>query len=407
MECKMMKWILVLVLTGAAYLRAEIVERAEPAAGMETAAATALADEVADSTNGWGYGYDSLLRDLDEWRKNPLVRVDSIGASVKGRAIWMVTVTDSGDSLGKPGEPESRKRRVFMHARTHPAEVQAQYVTNESIRFLLDSGEASRKLRSEFIWNFVPMYNPDGVEEGHDRYNSHLVDLEANWDKGVLEPEVTALKSTFEIMMKGPIPVDVALNMHSDQYNFSRFFFFHFAAGTSAAYEELQRKFIGGVQSYFPTGIKDWDFKRSWADGTQARYPEGFWWLQHKEKVLALTYEDTNGPNAGKYDSTGTAIALGSVDYVRDRIVAAVRQVASSGETRMLLLPEGVRVPFASVAARWELSDLRGRKLAQGGFNAGETLVAWSRLPAGPGRILSVFGPHGLPSRMRLPNRFD
>lgn len=401
----MLKWIAILVLTGAGFLHPATTETfATDEAAM---AATAIAAPADDSTNGWGYGYDSLLQDLDEWRKNPLVRVDSIGASVKGRAIWMVTVTDSSDSLGRPGEPDTRKRRVFMHSRTHPAEVQAQYVTNESIRFILDSGETSRKLRREFIWNFVPMYNPDGVEEGHARLNSHLVDLESNWDKGVLEPEVTALKITFESMMAGPNPIDVALNMHSDQYNCTRFFFFHYAAGTSSLYEDLQRKFIGGVQSHFPDGIQDWDFVRSWGNGTQARYPEGFWWLQHKEKVLALTYEDTNCPNAGRYDSTGMAMALGSVDYIRDRIVAAVRQVASSGKTRMLLLPEGVRVPLASAATRWELSDLRGRKLAQGGFNPGETLLTWNRLPSGAGRILSVFGPGGMPSRMRLPNRFD
>jgi hypothetical protein len=400
MECMMMKWILVLVLMGARSLHAET---GNPASAMT--AADVAAD--ADSTNGWGYGYDSLLRDLDEWRENPFVSVDSIGASVKGRAIWMVTVTDSTDSLGLPGEPETRKRRVFMHARTHPAEVQAQYVTNESIRYLLDSGENARKLRREFIWNFVPMYNPDGVEEGHDRFNAHIVDLEGNWDKGVLEPEVTALKITFEAMMKGPNPIEVAINMHSDQYNCTRFFFFHNAAGTSAAYEELQRKFIGGVQSHFPNGIEDWDFVRSWGNGTQARYPEGFWWLEHKEAVLALTYEDTNCPNAGRYDSTGIALIRGSADYVRERIVAAVRLVAASRETRMLLLPEGVRVPLASATTRWELSDLRGRTLAHGGFNAGETLLAWSRLPAGPGRILSVFGGSGAPSRVRLPNRLD
>ena len=407
----MIRWIPVLVLMGAGLLRSAAAERAEMAETLETketeSVAASVTDSMADSTNGWGYGYDSLLRDLDEWRKNPLVKVDSIGASVKGRAIWMVTVTDSSDSLGRPGEPDTRKRRVFMHARTHPAEVQAQFVTNESIRFLLDSGETARKLRGEFIWNFVPMYNPDGVEEGHARLNAHLVDLEANWDKGVLEPEVTALKSTFESMMAGPNPIDVALNLHSDQINRTRFFVFHHAAGTSGAYEVLERQFIGGVQSHFPGGIENWDFLRTWGNGTQARYPEGFWWLQHREKVLALTYEDTNGPNAGKYDTTGRALALGSGDYIRDRIVAAVRRWTSSGEARMILIPEGVRVPHASAATRWELSDLRGRKLAKGGFNPGETLLTWNRLPAGAGRILSVFGPGGMPSRMRLPNRFD
>lgn len=227
---------------------------------------------AADSTNGWGYGYDSLLRDLEEWRGDPHVKVDSIGASVQGRAIWMVTITDDGSDA----EPMERKRRIFMHARTHPAEVQANHIANETIRLLLDSGSASREMRRGFIFNIVPMYNPDGVELGLARVNAHGVDLEGNWDKLVLEPEVTALKRQFQDFMSGPVPIEVALNLHSDQFNCTRFFFFHYAAGTSPAYEDLQRKFIGRVQGHFPDGIEDWDFVRSWANGTQLRYPEGF-----------------------------------------------------------------------------------------------------------------------------------
>jgi hypothetical protein len=367
----------------------------------------ALEPQAPDSTNGWGYGYDSLLHDLGEWRKSPFVKVDSIGASVEGRAIWMLSISGPGDSLGRAGEPGSRKRRVFIHSRTHPAEVQALYVVKESIRRLLDTGSHSAALRRDFIFNIVPMYNPDGVEAGHARLNAHLVDLEGNWDKGVLEPEVTSLKKAFEGYMAGPTPVEVALNLHSDQLNCTRFFFFHYAAGTSPAYEELERKFIGGVQAHFPGGIKDWTFMRSWGDGTQLRYPEGFWWSQHKEKVLALTYEDTNCPNAGRYDSTGTALVFGSGDYIRDRIVASVRQLLAGAETRLGLVPEGVRVSRAASGTRWEVSDVQGRKLAEGGLGAGENLLAWSRLSSGPGRMLSVFHPGEIPARIKLPYRGD
>ncbi|MEO6096173.1 MAG: M14 family zinc carboxypeptidase [Fibrobacteria bacterium] len=370
--------------------------------GLGLSLGVARAAAVPDSSNGWGYGYDSLLSDLGEWRKNPLVRVDSVGASVKGRAIWMITVTGPEDSLGRPGEPGTRKHRVFIHARTHPAEVQANYVAREAIRFLLDSGAQSADLRKEFIFNFVPMYNPDGVEEGHSRQNSHLVDLESNWDQQVLEPEVTVLKRTFEAYMAGPTPIDVALNLHSDQYSCSRFFVFHLAVGTSPAYEVLEKQFIGQVQSHFPDGIKNFDYQQTWGTGTAARYPEGFWWLQHREKVMALTYEDANCLNATRFDSTAKALMLGSADYIRARIVAAVRRIFA-GETRMLLVPEGVRLTGMPSGSRWELADIRGRRLAQGSL-WGESILPWSAFPAAPARILSVFAPGGDVERIRLPN---
>ena len=383
----------------------ETFKRISAALALSALAAMAFAPDRAraagpDSTNAWGYGYDSLLRDLGQWRKSPYVKIDSIGASVQGRALWMVSISDSSDSLGRPGDPSSRKRRVFFHARTHPAEVQAQYVSNEAIRFLLDSGSQSRELRRGFIFNIVPMYNPDGVQLGHDRLNAHLVNLENNWDDLVLEPEAMALKRQFEAFMAGPLPIEVALNLHSDQGFCTRFFFFHYAAGTSAAYEDLERKYIAGVQRHFPGGIRDWTFQRSWDKGTKAEYPEGFWWLAFRENVLALTYEDTNCGNAGLFDSTGRALALGSADYIRDRLAAGVR-LASHGETRVLLSAEGVRLAALAYPVRWDVADLRGRRLAGGTVGPGDALLSWSGFPEAPVRLLSISAP-GMPVRRLL-----
>jgi hypothetical protein len=379
---------------------------------MAAGAARPDADSVkADSSNGWGYGYDSLLRDLEVWRQDTNVRVDSIGASAQGRALWMVSITAPGDSVGRGGEGPARKRRVFVHARTHPSEVQAFWVVREAMRFLLSGDSAAIRLRGDFIFNFIPMYNPDGVELGKARLNAHNVDLESNWDENPMEPEPTALKRTFMRFMSGPIPIEVALNLHSDQYNCSRFFFFHYAEGTSAKYAELEKAYIGGVQARFPGGIKDWGFVKSWANGTVTHYPEGFWWVNHGDKVMALTYEDNNSittagascPPASGFDSTGRALVLGSADYIESRPASPIL-ARRDPVTRTLLDAGGLRFPPGG-AADWEVLDPRGRRLASGSIGREGGLLAWRDIPEGPVRILSVRRGSAPAERLILPFR--
>jgi hypothetical protein len=354
-----------------------------------------------DSTNGWGYGYGALLKDLEAWKANPFVRVDSIGASAEGRGLWMVTITDSNDSLGGAGH--ERKRRVFMHARTHPAEVQVNYVADEAIRFLLDTTAKAAELRRDFIFNIIPMYNPDGVEDGHARQNAHLVDIESNWDKPVLEPEVKVLKAEFQALMAGPIPIEVALNLHSDQFNCTRFFFFHEAAGTSEAYTVLEKDFIGKVQGYFTTGIENWSFVKSWADGTGLRYPEGFWWANHGAAVLALTYEDANCPGAAGFDSTARALVLGSVDYIRAH-ASATRPVASRGDFRLVERDGGWALLGPPIRGRmgWAMASADGKLLARGVLENGAAFIPAPAMPIRPAWLLLHLGTGLAPAAFAL-----
>ncbi len=346
--------------------------------------AKALVRNFGDSTNHWGYGYDSLLRDIEVWRKSPFVNVDSIGVSVEGRTLWMISISAPGDSLGGPGDM-GRKHRVFLHVRTHPSEVQVGYVAREAIRFLTDStSAAAATLRAGYLFNFVPMYNPDGVMLGHSRLNAHLVDLEGNWDKPVMEPEPQYLRATFQRFMGGPIPIDVALNLHSDTVNCSRFFFYHVAAGTSEAYTVLEKSFIAKTQAYFPDSIRSWNFlPPQWTTGPQARYPEGFWWLNYHESVMALTYEDSNCPDARAFDSTGRALVLGATDYIRSRWLASI-QPSAPKKSRLVLAREGIRIdPVADVdgTGLWELRDVRGRVISTGAIGPAGLFIPWSAVP--------------------------
>ncbi len=359
-----------------------------------------------DSANGWGYPYDSLLRDLSQWRQSPWVRVDSIGATVQNRAVWMVSITDSTDSVKATEGRSGGKFRIVAHARTHPSEVQAQRVANEMILFLLDTGNASQSLRRDFVWNIIPMYNPDGVESRFSRLNGNKVNLETDWSTKVMQPESSALKSWFTYLYAGKCQPRVALNLHSDQVNGSRFFFYHLPGGTSSIYATLEQDYINRVRSHFPGGIKPYSQISSWPDSTSVpdnrlMYPEGFWWKTAREDVMALTYEDDNSYTASDFDKTGRAIVLGSAEYVLGRGVT-IQQAARTRGSRIVVGQWGVEIRSRTAGERWELRDLQGRNLVSGAL-MGDTRLDWSALPGKGPRILALLGGVEPPESVMLP----
>ena len=260
-----------------------------------------------DSQN-WGYGYDSLLVDLDRWNESPFVSIDSLGASVQNRGIWELTIADD------PGS--STNHRIYIHARTHPGEEESFWVTNEIINILLSDTPLGDFLRANFTYHIIPMYNPDGVELGYPRNNANGIDIESGWDDVPLEPEVEILKNRFiDLMWNVDNPIEVALNMHS-AYACLRYFVYHASEGTSSEYTGMEQLFINSVRSHFPGGIEPWSYYVSWTSGTPDQYPESWWWMNHGQNVLALTYEDMNCDEAGLYDSTANAIVRGIIDYL-------------------------------------------------------------------------------------------
>ena len=259
-------------------------------------------------TANWGYGYDSLLVDLERWGASSFVTVDSLGASVQNRALWELTIADNPQS--------SSNHRIYIHARTHPGEEESYWVTNEIINFLISDTPLAAFIRSNCIFHIIPMYNPDGVELGYNRENANGVDIESGWDDVPLELEVAVLKNRFiELTLLVNNPIEMALNMHSS-YSCKRYFVYHDTAGTSESYTILEQQFINGVQSYFLGGFEDWDYFVSWTSGTPDQYPESWWWMNHGENVMALTYEDMNCDAAGSYDSTAYALVLGICEYI-------------------------------------------------------------------------------------------
>jgi hypothetical protein len=308
----------------------------------------------------WGYSYDSLLQDLSIWSQSPYVIIDSLGASVLNRALWQLTIT----SDIPPAEP---RRTVHIHARTHPNEVQAWWVTDEMINLLLSEDPFSQFMREKCTFYIIPMYNPDGVELEYPRENAHGIDLESNWNTNPVEPEVAVLRQRFIELMASPAPIEVALNMHS-AHLCKRYFVFHDSTGTSPLFTVFEQDFIEGIRSYFPNGIEPWYYFITWTSGTPLVYPESWFWLNHAEAVMALTYEDMNCTAAGNYDMTAYALLHGIVDYLELSPTAIVSEAMD--ETGNVILHQSYPNPVkkaeqtaASVVIEYQLSTPQSVKL--------------------------------------------
>jgi hypothetical protein len=256
----------------------------------------------------WGYSYDSLLHDLSIWELSEFVDVTSIGKSFQQREIYEMTITDFEID-------ESEKQRIYIHSRTHPGEIQAAWVTDEIINYLLSDTEIGSYLRERCIFHIIPMYNPDGVELEYPRENANGIDIESNWSSEYPEIEVVHLKERFKSLMQYGNPIKIALNMHS-AYACKRYFVYHHENGTSQNFAQMEQFYISSTRSHFMEGIEPYSYYVSWTNGTPNQYPESWWWQNHGEEVMALTYEDMNCSTAGFYDKTAFAILHGISDYL-------------------------------------------------------------------------------------------
>lgn len=309
--------------------------------------------------SNWGYGYTDLLSDLAAWRSSPYVRVDSIGRSVQGRALWQLTITSATI-------PTTPRQTVFVHARTHPGEIQSWWVANEMIRYLLSDDQRAAALREQLVFHIIPMYNPDGVELQYPRENANQIDLEREWDKPNPQPEPAALKTRFTELMNSSAPIKVALNLHS-AYLCQRYFVYHDQNGTSREFARSQQLFIGKVRNFWPEGIQPWDYYKSWDTGTPRVFPESWYWLNYGPGVMAMTYEDMNCDQAGSYDLTARAILHGVGEYLGIPMMSNVEPINNAGLQLTVQPSSGIIQYYLPTHQHTQLLvfDLLGREVAQ------------------------------------------
>ena len=322
--------------------------------------------QFAQSTVWTARFYPYTLTDLDNYlgrcKPSNYVSREVVGETTQGHPIEVVTITN-------PSVDDAGKRRIWLHARTHPAETGSSFVLEGLIDFLLSGDGDAETLVSNFVVSIVPMHNIDGVVIGNYRTTPASENLESLWLRDPGDPfrltpdaphEVQVLHDAIAATLQSPaaIPVTMALNLHSSnsEPDTAPFFFPHFgpaALGYTADEVALwtqQLAFADAVEAFYGTGRIEPRPAEGGPSFVTGNFPESWWWENTHADVMAMTLETVYG-RAGfaprwvvpdDLRALGHALALAMLAYHGLPVVAARTQPEAprAGSARGLRFPD-------------------------------------------------------------------
>jgi hypothetical protein len=149
---------------------------------------------------------------LDAHRGSRYLKRETIGKTVEGRDMPLLTITNSA-------VPDTAKKVLWLMFRQHAWESGSSWVGEGAIRFLLSADPAASRLRDGAIWKIFPMADPDGVAAGRVRYNANGYDLNRNWDTAepVKMPEISAQRKAVLDWVDAGRRVDLFLSLHNTE----------------------------------------------------------------------------------------------------------------------------------------------------------------------------------------------
>ncbi len=154
------------------------------------------------------------LAKLFEAISSPFVERTSVGRTVEGREMPLLTITD-------PKKPEARKRVVWLMFRQHAWETGSSWAGEGAIRFLISSDPRAARIRESTIFKIFPMADPDGVFHGGVRFNLNGYDLNRNWDTIDPQkmPQIAAQHRAVLEWVDSGHRVDAFLSLHNTESN--------------------------------------------------------------------------------------------------------------------------------------------------------------------------------------------
>lgn len=278
------------------------------------------------------YTYSDLRELLSKYNRDKWLKIDTIGLSAQGREIYMLTVTN-------PEFPDNYKKRIWIHSRTHPSETASSFAVQGIIDYLL-SDNCSIDF-SKIIFNIVPMVNPDGVVHGLSRNSTTGENLEEMWFRSEINEyelderasdEVKVLHSQITTLVSEGPEIIAAINLHSNNPSFYMkpypFVFSNF--GGWEKYGDPGRSmfikhgaFLKFLNDQYCVPIMARSNPKTKSTIDKKEFPESWWWVNFKDKVMAMTIETSPelilcGDNTGGYKhhlELGRAISDALYEY--------------------------------------------------------------------------------------------
>jgi hypothetical protein len=105
-----------------------------------------------------------------------ILRYSTLCTTLSARNCDLLTISDFALS-----KELNARRAVFITSRVHPGESQASWMMRGVVDFLLGDSDVARLLRRMFVFQIIPMLNPDGVYYGNSRCGLSACDLNRQW----------------------------------------------------------------------------------------------------------------------------------------------------------------------------------------------------------------------------------
>ena len=139
-------------------------------------------------------------------KENNFLRSKIIGYSVQNRPIKAFF---SNENINNP--------YIFILGRQHPPEVSSVFAIKSFVNELIGNINLSEEFLSKYNIFFVPLMNPDGVENGFWRYNYNKKDLNRDWDN-FFQPETNSVKNFLDNLKNRNQPI-LYIDFHSTYKN--------------------------------------------------------------------------------------------------------------------------------------------------------------------------------------------
>jgi murein tripeptide amidase MpaA len=158
------------------------------------------------------YTNKDLAALLDSFKASPFLRWESVGKTLEGREMPLLTITN-------PGVPESDKKVVWLMFRQHAWETGSSWAGEGAIRFLLSKDQRAARIRDRAMVRIFPMADPDGVAHGRVRFNGNGYDLNRNWDAIdlVKMPEIASQHKAVLDWVDTGRRIDLFLSLHNTE----------------------------------------------------------------------------------------------------------------------------------------------------------------------------------------------
>ena len=233
-------------------------------------------------TQSWYYNWFNELKETGK------VRSETIGFSVLKKPITMFFI-----------EKDIKNPYIIILGRQHPPEVTGAFALKGFIDQLVSPSQLSQNFLNQYNIIFVPLMNPDGVDNGHWRYNVNKIDLNRDWGT-FSQPETIAVNEKL-IRLTANSKLALFIDFHS---TYNNIFYISENSSNNLSKFSLENWINNSSSGLFEIGYNFQLINSSNKDnGVSKNY------IYNKYNIPSMTYEVSDSEDRKKIKQSSSILA--------------------------------------------------------------------------------------------------